>query len=35
MEELIYRELSYKLINISYKVYNSMGCGFHEKYFQR
>jgi len=32
---LIYPELSYKLIGIAFKVYNSLGFGLKEKYYQR
>lgn len=31
----IYHDLTYKLIDLSYKVFNSMGYGFQEKYYQR
>ena len=34
-KELIYPELSYKLIGIAFKVYNSLGFGLQEKYYQR
>jgi len=33
--DLIYPELSYKIIGILYEVYNSLGYGYKEKYYQR
>lgn len=33
--ELIHGELSYKLIGILYKIYNTIGGGLQEKYYQR
>lgn len=35
MAELIHPELSYKIIGILYKVYNQLGGGYQEKYYQR
>jgi GxxExxY protein len=35
MVDLIHGELSYKIIGILYKVYNTLGPGFQEKYYQR
>jgi GxxExxY protein len=35
MVDLIYGELSYRVIGILYKIYNAMGAGFQEKYYQR
>lgn len=35
MRELIYPKLSYKLIGVAYKIYNSLGFGLQEKYYQR
>ena len=35
MKELVYPELSYKIIGISFKVFNNLGYGHQEKYFQR
>jgi len=32
---LVYPELSYELIGSSFKVFNSMGFGYQEKYYQR
>lgn len=34
-KELIYPELSYQLISIAFKIYNQLGCGYQEKYYQR
>lgn len=33
--DLIYPELSYKIVGCAFDVYNSLGCGHHEKYYQR
>lgn len=33
--KLIYPELSYKIIGIIYKVYNELGPGYQEKYYQK
>jgi len=35
MPELIYPELSYRIIGICYDVYNELGGGYQEKYYQR
>lgn len=35
MLELIYPELSYKLVGLLYKVYNQLGGGYQEKYYQQ
>lgn len=35
MEELIYPELSYKIVGCSYSVYNELGSGYIEKYYER
>ena len=35
MAEIVYPELSYKLIGILFKVYNRLGGGYQEKYYQR
>jgi GxxExxY protein len=35
MAELIHGELSYKIIRILYKIYNTIGPGLQEKYYQR
>ena len=34
MSELIYPDLSYKLVGILYKVYNQLGGGYQEKIYQ-
>ena len=34
-EKIIYKDLSFKLIGIAYKVYNSLGFALQEKYYQR
>ena len=34
-KDLIYPELSYKLIGIAFKVYNKLGYSHKEKYFQQ
>lgn len=34
-KELIYPELSYKLIGSAFNVYNQLGYGYQEKYYQR
>jgi len=35
MADLIYPELSYKIIGILYKVYNMIGGGYQEKHYQK
>lgn len=35
MEGLVYPDLSYKIVGIAFKVYNSMGFGHRKKYIQR
>ena len=32
---MLYPELSYEIIGVLYKVYNSLGSGYQEKYYQR
>src|SRR5262245_44255144 len=34
-DDLIYPELSYQLIGCAFEVYNELGFGHHEKYYQR
>lgn len=34
-KELIYPELSYKLVGFAFKSYNQLGYGYQEKYYQR
>ena len=33
--KVIYPELSYKIIGIIFEVYNDLGYGYQEKYYQR
>jgi len=35
MSKIIYKELSYKIVGILYEVYNELGSGYQEKYYQR
>jgi GxxExxY protein len=35
VDELIEGELSYKIIGVLYKIYNTIGPGLQEKYYQR
>ena len=35
MAELIHPELSYKIVGILFKVYNQLGGGYQEKYYQQ
>lgn len=35
MEKIIYKELSYKIVGILYEVYNELGYGFKEIYYER
>jgi GxxExxY protein len=35
MTKLIYPELSYKVVGLIYKIYNDLGYGYQEKYYQR
>ncbi len=35
MADLIYKDLSYEVINVAYCVYNELGGGYQEKYYQR
>lgn len=34
-DKLLYRQLTYKIIGIFYKVHTALGCGFPEKIYQR
>lgn len=34
-KDLLYPELSYKIIGCAYDVYNQLGFGHHEKFYQR
>jgi len=33
-EKIIYKDLSYKIVGIVYKVYNDLGYGYQEKYYK-
>jgi GxxExxY protein len=35
MSELLYPELSYKIVGILFEVYNALGSGYQEKYYQK
>jgi GxxExxY protein len=35
VEKIIYKELSYKIVGILFEVYNSLGYGYQEKYYER
>jgi len=35
MAELVYPELSYEIVGILYKVYNQLGGGYQERYYQQ
>jgi GxxExxY protein len=35
MSNLVEKELSYKIIGILFDVYNNLGGGYQEKYYQR
>src|SRR5438034_9919962 len=34
-DDLIYPELSYKIIGCAYEVFNELGFGHHEKFYQK
>lgn len=34
-KDLVYPELSYKIVGILFDVYNELGYGFQEKHYQR
>ncbi len=34
-EKVIYKELSYKIVGILFEVYNDLGYGYQEKYYER
>ena len=34
-KDILYPELSYKIVGCAFDVYNSIGSGHHEKYYQR
>lgn len=35
MSELIYPDLSYKIVGLLFDIYNELGFGYQEKYYQR
>lgn len=35
MQDLIYKEITHQIIGLSHKVYNELGYGYQEKYYQR
>ena len=35
MVEILHKELSYRLIGILYDIYNNLGSGYQEKYYQK
>ena len=35
MEKVIYKELSYRVVGILFDVYNDLGYGYQEKYYER
>lgn len=35
MEKVVYPELSYKIMGIAFEVFNTLGYGMSEKYYQR
>jgi GxxExxY protein len=35
MSKLVHPELSYKIVGVLYKVYNQLGGGYQEKYYQQ
>ena len=35
MNKVIYKELSYKIVGILFEVYNDLGYGYQEKYYER
>jgi len=35
MDKIIYRELSYQIVGVMYDVYNTLGYGYQEKYYER
>ena len=34
-KDLVYPELSYKIVGVLFEVYNEIGPGHHEKYYQK
>lgn len=35
MTDLVYPELSYKIVGLLFEIYNELGGGYQEKYYQR
>lgn len=35
MTELLYKELSYKIVGVLFNIYNELGYGYQEKYYQK
>ena len=35
MVKILYKELSYKIVGLSYEMYNKVGFGYREKHYQR
>lgn len=33
--DILYPELSYKIVGLAFNVYNTLGPGYHEKYYQQ
>ncbi|HEX7586052.1 MAG TPA: GxxExxY protein, partial [Patescibacteria group bacterium] len=34
-DKLIYKDLSYKIVGILFEVYNKLGYGYREKYYEK
>ena len=34
-QDLLYPEISYDIIGCAFDVYNALGSGYHEKYYQK
>lgn len=35
MVEIVHKDLSYKIVGILYNIYNNLGAGYQEKYYQK
>jgi hypothetical protein len=35
MDKVLYKELSYKIVRILFDVYNDLGYGYQEKYYEK